>query len=141
MNLESVIAERPIACAVALAILLAFLSGCQSTPGPGPVAFSAGSDAALPVMERVALKARECWFRSGDPQFRGYRMAPELDSYSGRPRILLEPAHELGGRPKLVVQAEGNPAKVEAYGPMMNMPIGTRVSNDVRRWAAGGSSC
>ena len=29
-------------------------------------------------MERIALTARECWFRSGDPQFAEFRMAPEL---------------------------------------------------------------
>ena len=68
--------------------LVAFaLAGCQSSsPGPGSIQVQA-SDRALPVMERVALAASRCWFKSGDSSLRAYRLAPELTSFTGRPRI------------------------------------------------------
>lgn len=126
----------------AIMISLAALAGCQtkSQPGPGSLAFSS-EKAALPTMERVALAANSCWFKSGDSSFKPYRLAPELNSYSGRPRILVVPASNPGGRPLLVVHAEGNPAKVEAFGPLMSGSSGNRIAADVRRWAGGQSSC
>ena len=122
----------------ALALAGAVVSACAPS-APRPVA--APSSAALPVMERVALGANACWFKSRDPAFAGYRLAPELNSFSGRPRILLVKAHSPESRPLLVVQAEGNPAKLDAFGPMMSEPVGGRVSADVNRWARGGKGC
>lgn len=127
---------------IAVIVSLAALSGCQSSgkPGPGGLAFSS-SKAALPTMERVAIAANNCWFKSGDSSFKPYRLAPELNSFSGRPRILVVPGNNPGGRPLLVVHAEGNPAKVEAFGPLMGNSVGNRIASDVRRWADGQSAC
>ncbi|WP_117191221.1 hypothetical protein [Rhizobium terrae] len=112
------------------------LSACQSDrPVSGP------NRAALPTMERVALAANTCWFKSGDAAFRPYRLAPELNSFSGRPRILAVPRNSPESRPMLVVQAEGNPARLDAFGPMMSGPEGERIKRDVLRWASGTSSC
>lgn len=120
---------------------MAFLAACQS-PEPGPGGFSLNHpDAALPVMERVALAARSCWFRSNDPEFRAYRLAPELNSFTGRPRILIVPASNPNGRPLAVVQAEGSPAKVSVFGPLLDAPLGNRVQNDVIRWVSGAGTC
>ncbi|TXR51152.1 hypothetical protein [Phyllobacterium endophyticum] len=128
--------------AIAVIISLGVLAGCQtkSKPGPGSLAF-ASEKAALPTMERVAIAANNCWFKSGDKSFKPYRLAPELNSFSGRPRILVVPASNPGGRPLLVVHAEGNPAKVEAFGPLMSNSSGNRIASDVRRWADGQTSC
>ncbi|WP_312413982.1 hypothetical protein [Shinella sp.] len=116
--------------------LSAALAGCQTkTPAPKP------NGAALPTMERVALGANACWFKSGDPAFKAYRLAPELNSFSGRPRILVVHRNSPESRPLLVVQAEGNPAKLDAFGPLMSEPVGARIATDVRRWAAGGKGC
>ncbi|MCJ8148879.1 hypothetical protein [Shinella sedimenti] len=116
--------------------LAAALAGCQTkTPAPKP------NGAALPTMERVALGANACWFKSGDPAFKAYRLAPELNSFSGRPRILVVHRNSPESRPLLVVQAEGNPAKLDAFGPLMSEPVGARIATDVRRWAAGGKGC
>ena len=133
---------RTPASGIAVIIALAALAGCQSgsKPGPGGLAFSSGK-AALPTMERVALAANSCWFKSGDSSFKPYRLAPELNSYSGRPRILVVPGNNPGGRPLLVVHAEGNPAKVEAFGPLMSNSVGNRIASDVRRWADGQPAC
>lgn len=97
--------------------------------------------AALPVMERVALGARECWFRSKDPAFKAYKLAPELTSQNGRPRILIVPAKNPNGLPLAVVEASGNPARMSAFGPLMNEPIGQRIISDVNRWVAGADGC
>lgn len=111
------------------------LATCQSPPQK-PMALSA-----LDVMERVAVGANRCWIKAGDPAFKGYSMAPELNSFSGRPRILLVRSGSRDIRPLLVVQAEGRPAKLEAFGPMMGEPVSARINKDVTRWARGDSAC
>lgn len=112
------------------------LSGCQSERRT-----SSPNGAALPTMERVALAANSCWFKSGDATFKPYRLAPELNSFSGRPRILAVPRNSPESRPVLVVQAEGNPARLDAFGPLMNGAAGERIRKDVLRWAGGASGC
>ena len=117
-------------------VAAAALTACQ-TKTPPPKA----NGAALPTMERVALGANSCWFKSGDPAFKAYRLAPELNSFSGRPRILVVHRNSPESRPLLVVQAEGNPAKLDAFGPLMGEAVGARIATDVKRWAAGGKGC
>ena len=97
--------------------------------------------AALKTMEQIAIAAHRCWFASKDPAFKPYRMANELNSYSGRPRFLLVPAKHYEGKPLLVVQAEGPAPDLQAFGPLMDEPLGTRIASDLKRWAAGSSSC
>ncbi|WEX86994.1 hypothetical protein PZN02_003333 [Sinorhizobium garamanticum] len=123
-----------LACAIASFTLVA---GCQSNRPAAPPA----SSAALPTMERVALGANGCWFKSGDPAFKAYRLAPELNSFSGRPRILIVPRKSPEARPLAVIQAEGHPARLQAFGPLLSEPVGARMTTDVRRWAAGGEGC
>ncbi len=119
---------------------LALLAACTSGKPTGPITIDA-SKAALPTMERIALAANSCWFKSRDRDFRGYSLAPELNSFTGRPRILVVPARNPASRPLLVVQAQGNPARVEAFGPMMQQSQGGRIAADVNRWASGQSGC
>jgi hypothetical protein len=124
-----------------LSILLsaaALLSACKSDPPP---AASLQGQSALDIMERVAVGANRCWFKSGDPAFRSYSLAPELTSFSGRPRILLVRKGSSDIRPLLVVQAEGRPAKLDAFGPMMNEALAPRIRKDVVRWANGAKDC
>ncbi len=120
-----------------LATALLLLSACQSAKSPTP----SHHQAALPTMERVALNANTCWFKSGDAMFSAYRLAPELNSFSGRPRILAVPRNSPESRPALVVQAEGNPAKLDAFGPMMAGASGDRIRRDVLKWSSGSSGC
>ncbi len=121
---------------IALAVMGVALWSCQSKPAVKP-----NSASALDVMEKVAVAANRCWFKSGDPAFRAYSFAPELTSFSDRPRILLTRKGSPDIRPLLVVQAEGRPARLSAFGPMLNDPIGGRVSRDVQRWSTGQSNC
>ncbi len=119
-------------------LLAAALAGCQSDRAPAP---SSTNRAALPTMERVALAANACWFKSGDTAFAAYRLAPELNSFSGRPRILAVPKHSPESRPLLVVQAEGNPARIDAFGPLMDGASAARIRRDVMKWANGDKGC
>ena len=79
-----------------------------------------GKSASLRVMEQVAIAAHKCWIASKDPAFKAYRMANELNSFSGTPRFLLVPKKNYGGKPLLVVQARGNSSEVEVFGPLMS---------------------
>jgi len=124
------------------AITAALLAGasCQSKPVT-PAAPASGKSAALRAMEPVAIAAHKCWFAAKDPAFKSYRFANELNSMSGQPRFLLVPAKNYGGRPLLVVQASGNSSRVDAFGPLLSEPVGSRVSSDLKRWTAGDTSC
>ncbi len=124
----------------ALGLTLA-AAACQAGPsGPGSLSAS-GKSAALRTMEHIAAAVQTCWFASRDPAFKPYRMADELNSFSGRPRILLVPARNPEARPLLVVQAEGDPAKVDAFGPLLDDRLGNRAAADLRRWTAGSKAC
>ena len=100
-----------------------------------------GGQSALDIMEKVAVGAHRCWFKSGDPAFKAYSLAPELTSFSGRARILLVRKGSPDIRPLLVVQAEGRPARLDAFGPLMNETLAPRIQKDVVRWANGAKDC
>jgi hypothetical protein len=122
----------------ATSILLPLLVACQSSP---PDSNAGGKSASLAVMEQVATAAHRCWFASKDPAFKPYRMANELNSFSGQPRFLLVPASNYGGKPLLVVQAKGNSSRVEVFGPLLAETLGARIGADVNRWMTGDSAC
>lgn len=124
-----------ISTAISLLMLGAMLAACQSKP------VAQTSPSSLDVMQKVAASAHRCWFKSGDAAFKSYTYDPELTSFSDRPRILLTRKGSADIRPVLVVQAEGKPARLSAFGPLMNEPVGGRIGTDVQRWAAGGTNC
>ena len=128
---------RPALAFLSLLPGLLALSACQSTPS----GLATSGRSALDVMERVAVGANNCWIKSGDASFEAYTMAPELNSFSGKPRILLVRKGSSDIRPLLVVQAEGNPARLDAFGPMMNEPVRSRILRDVARWSTGSKGC
>ena len=130
------IKSRTIALVAAAGFVLA---SCQSTPKSTPV--PSGKSAALLAMEQVAIAAHKCWIASKDPAFKPYQMANELKSFSGTPRFLLVPAKHYGGKPLLVVQAQGNSSHVDAFGPLMADPLGARIGSDIARWQAGNPAC
>jgi hypothetical protein len=122
---------------VAAAVCGAALSSCQSQKVSAPTVGAA----ALPVMERITTGANACWFRTKDPAFAEYKMAPELNSFSGKPRLLLVARHSPEARPLLVIMAEGDPARMQAFGPLMQGPLGPKITAGVNHWARGNSGC
>ncbi len=123
-----------------LALAALSLAACESTQPPSKPA-APGKSASLRAMEQVAIAAHKCWIASKDPAFRNYSMANELNNFGGTPRFLLVPKNNYGGRPLLVVQATGHSSAVEAFGPMMEQPVGSRIGADISRWRSGDSSC
>lgn len=105
---------------------------------PAPVA---PADTGLDRMERLAVTANRCWIRSGDRTFAAFGLAPELSSFSGRPRFLLVPRGRMEARPLLVVEGQTGSSAVETYGPLLETPAATRIRSDIARWSAGASSC
>jgi hypothetical protein len=124
-----------------LAAALVILAGCNSSRPSTEVAAPSGKSAALRNMEQVAIAAHKCWFASGDAAFRDYSFANELNSFSGKPRFLVVPKADFGGRPLLVVQAEGPAGQVTTFGPLMDQAAGPRIAADIGRWSGGSSAC
>lgn len=125
--------------AAALAVAGLTLASCQSGPKTPPA--PSGKSASLRAMEQVAIAAHKCWIASKDPAFKSYQMANELNNFGGTPRFLLVPAKHYGGKPLLVVQATGSSSRVDAFGPLLDESIGTRIRSDLSRWQGGNSDC
>ena len=94
-------------------------------------------------MVRVAKQAQACWFGAKDPAFRPYRLAVEVNSHVGRPRILVVPRNRPSGLPKLVAQAERRGARntFTAFGPLLQTSQGPRLRASLNRWAGGSTTC
>jgi hypothetical protein len=120
---------------------LPLLAACQSGTAAGDAISVPGDNSALSTMERIAVAAQKCWFGPQAAGFEGLAMSPELTSFSGKPRILAVPRGNVGGLPKLVVEATGNPARIAAYGPLMDSAHGQAIAADTQRWAGGDTSC
>lgn len=107
-----------------------------------------GQDATVPenpqaLMLRVAKQVQACWFKQPDPALKPYRMASEVNSYAGQPRILIVPRNRPEGLPKLVALAkrEGGRTQFSTFGPLLAEPKGPRLRAALNRWAAGSRQC
>lgn len=132
-----------LACA---GLLCGGLSACQSG-APSPDLALAAARSPVTVIASIGTAAQKCWFQSGEAAFRTFKMANEINSYAGRPRLLLVPKNNPGGLPSLVIQAEpatkGSKARstVQAFGPLLATNNGRRIASDVKRWAGGNGAC
>lgn len=131
----------------ALVAIVSSLAGCQLGAPSDALSLKSKNDP-TDIMVAVGKAAQTCWFKSKDRAFTGYRLADEVNSPAGRPRLLLVPRRDPGALPALVIQAEtrgdaatGTFSDVQAYGPLLSSPHGKRITDDVRRWAGGDSSC
>ena len=122
---------------VATVSLLILLSGCQ-TEKVAPVA-KRDNAAAISALQTINTNAQKCWNKSKD--FRNYRIIPELDTRVGKPRILVVSAKAAQGLPQYVIEADGTPARLSAYGPLGSEPLGERMNEDIARWEAGDKEC
>ncbi|WP_306304361.1 hypothetical protein [Aureimonas sp. AU4] len=127
--------------ALGLAALGLLLAGCAGSPAPAPSKPASRADTGLDRMERLAVTANRCWFKSGDPAFTAYSLAPELSSFSGKPRFLLVPRGKIEARPLLVVEGFSGSTRVDSYGPLLNGALRPRLEADLARWRSGSTSC
>lgn len=119
---------------------LATLPACQRKDGVSSLRLKDNS-AAVALLQKVNTAARECWIKSKDKDFRKYALIPELDTRAGRPRILVVEKKTAQGLPQFVIEADGNPAKILAYGPLGQSPLSGRINSDLAHWAGGGTGC
>ena len=127
----------------ALLVLLA-AAGCQSKPGGSrDYAEFRSNEQPATVAVRISDNAAACWFAGTRPAFAQYSYAPELTSYSNRPRVLVVPKADPGGLPKLVIEASKADAgtSVKLFGPMMASAEAPAISRDVGRWVGGETGC
>ncbi len=114
----------------------AALSACQSTGS----ALQSATDltAAQKLSDGLAQSIGRCWFADTETAFSDYIYTPEI--IGGRPRILVAPKGDPGGRPALVVEARSGTA-VDVYGPLAASTLGPRITADIDRWRSGGTAC
>ena len=125
-------------CAAALALTLA---AC-TTRAPDYLEYAAYQDTNT-VAKRIAERVGACWFADGNDAFARFAYAPELNSFSGKPRILLVPKADPAGLPKLVIEvSDGKRATiVKLFGPLLATARGSAIQRDVERWADGRTDC
>ncbi|UIJ73532.1 hypothetical protein [Aurantimonas sp. HBX-1] len=131
--------KQPFRKTIAALLLSVALGGCASAPEPAVPGVKA--DSGLDRLERLTLNANRCWFKSKDPAFAAYSLAPELSSFTGRPRFLLVPRGQIEARPLLVVEGRTGSGAIDTYGPLMNEPVSARISADLARWRGGANGC
>lgn len=130
---------------IARAGLVAALSmvGCSAKPPAQDYLSYRGAEEPARLAARLSEQVRSCWFAEGEQGFAGYLYVPELNSFSGRPRILIVRASDPAGLPRLVVQASavGSGSEVRLFGPMLGEAQAQRIERDVGRWAGGAREC
>lgn len=130
----------PVVCA-----LLPLLAACQTGGGGETRDYTEFRSAQDPgrVAARIAENVRACWFGGAKPAFAQYSYAPELNSFSNRPRVLIVRKVDPGGLPKLVIEASasGHGASVKLFGPLMASAEAPAIKRDVERWTAGATDC
>ncbi len=117
----------------------ALLGGCLDTTtdtrGPGPK---------YALAELVSNQVRRCWYGSGKNDFNSYAAESDVNPLFKRARILLLPKDNLEAKPVLIIEAvnkNSSQATVSAYGPLMNGPQASRITNDLKRWVSGSRAC
>ena len=131
-----IVSGFPIALALATA-----LAAC-TTRAPDYLEYAAYQDTDT-VATRIAERVGACWFAGGNTSFSRFAYAPELNSFSGKPRILVVPKADPAGLPQLVIEvSKGKRATiVKLFGPLLATARGAAIQRDVERWADGGTDC
>ena len=132
--------RTPIVC-VCAAAFAATLAAC-ATRAPDYLEYAANQDTNT-VATRITERIGSCWFEDGNAAFARFAYAPELNSFSGRPRILIVPKADPAGLPQLVIEvSEGEHATVvKLFGPLLAGRRSKAIQRDVERWADGGTEC
>lgn len=119
------------------------ISGCTSggEPVAGPLSGEFEGNSAVSVLQNINNRALSCWIKSGDKEFEGFALVPELDTRSGRPRILIVKSGQAQGLPQMVIEASGKPVKLNTFGPLTQQKLSNRINRDIIAWNTGRTSC
>ena len=128
---------------LALAGLVLALAACRSAPPTADYTSYRSAQDPVTTISRIADGMRDCWFGDRDPAFAEYIYAPELNSFSGKPRVLVVAKSDPGGLPKLVVEAQKaeSGTEVRLFGPLLATGAAPMIRQDVGRWAGGAATC
>ncbi|WP_349364821.1 MAG: hypothetical protein ABL307_06150 [Roseitalea porphyridii] len=133
--------EAPAGLAAGTALLFV-LAGCQAFEPPGgPVVAEVDAPSPVAALQRINERGLQCWFRSGEREFRNYAMVPELDTRTGQPRILIVRRGNQQGLPELVITAGGDPVRITTFGPLAGERLSARINADILAWSAGRPTC
>jgi hypothetical protein len=126
----------------ALCLVMPLLGACQ-TPAPRDYAEFRSQQDPTSTAVRIAESMGRCWFGGGRAAFADYSYAPELNSFSGRPRVLVVRKADPTGLPALVVEASAadRGASVKLFGPLMASAEAPAIGRDIERWAGGATTC
>jgi len=126
-----------------LILTLLLLSACQSGGPAAEFELSVKQQQPRKLMVAIARNVQKCWFKGGNTNFRKFRMANELNSYAGRPRLLLVPKNNPAGLPSLVVQAHSmdDLTRLHVFGPLLATNAGKTISADIKNWTSGKTTC
>ena len=104
--------------------------------------FHAGQDH-VTVAERIARNVGACWFDGKHAAFAEYSYAPELNSFSSRPRVLIVPKEKPHELPLLVIEIAKakRGSDVKLFGPLMATGEAENIRRDVSRWTGGARDC
>lgn len=133
--------HQPLLAVALLAITTALLPGCKSEPVGGPLALTVEANDPVKALQHINENGQRCWIKSGGRDFSELRLMPELDTRVGRPRLLVLSRKSMQGLPQLVIEAAGNPVKIETYGPLASTGAGAQINADIMRWSAGAKDC
>ena len=127
---------------ISLSAMLA-LSGCVAggEPVAGPLNGEFEGSSAVSVLQNINKRALSCWIKSGDKDFEGFALVPELDTRRGKPRILIVKNGQAQGLPQMVIEATGKPVKLNTYGPLTQRKISGRINSDIIAWNTGRTGC
>ncbi len=121
--------------------ITALLAACQAEPIGGPLKLEVGATGPVSALQTVNTNGQRCWIKSGDRAFRDYQLVPELDTRTGKPRLLLLRSGRATGLPSLVIEGEDNPVAIITYGKLTSDPLSNRINSDIQRWSAGDNRC
>jgi hypothetical protein len=128
--------------AVAASAALLAIAGCKTSEPTDYMLLHANQDP-VTIASRIAGHVGNCWFDGSREAFAEYSYAPELTSYSDRPRVLIVPKADPNGLPLLVIEVlkADRGSDVKLFGPLMGTAESNVIYNDVSRWAGGAREC
>lgn len=141
-SILKIVSWKKFTATFAASTLLA-LAACQtdSEPETGPLAGEFEGKSATAVLQNINARALNCWIKSGDKDFQGLALVPELDTRSGTPRILIVEKGKAQGLPKMVIEARGKPVRLSTYGPLAQSKLSGRINSDIIAWNTGRTGC
>jgi hypothetical protein len=122
---------------------IALLLGACKTSQPIDYTLLHAHQEPVAMASHISERVGACWFGGDRPAFAEYSYAPELNSFSDRPRVLIVDKSNPTGLPQLVIEVvkAKRGSDVKLFGPLMSSGEASAIYRDVGRWAGGARDC